>query len=826
LGTFQEKNMASQISPGVVIKERDLTTGTVVNSTANTAAIVSTFQKGPVGEIITIASQRELVDTFGAPGSDNADDYFVASEFLNYGGRLAVVRAETGAVNAGAAAIIRSQTDYESRIEGTTPSWKWAAKTPGIWGNALDVVIADRGADQYVTFAQTPAGMAAGTNVDFTGGKTGEVLSWDAANLRGAIILDDPTVRLTSSDTLDTPDTGIITALSIDTAGTGYTSGQGLATTGGSGTLAQVDITVSIGIPTQISLQTGGSTYPATGTAVTVTGGTGSNMTVDYTSTGQVIDTIAINTPGTGYTIGDVIVVDGGGNNATFTITEVNGAISAVSINTTNAGTLYEVGDTLTVVQGANTSGTVEVTGVQNTAVAITTEDWWTNTNVDGSYAVAGDNKIRLSAIGPRPGTSQFASDRGLSYDEVHVAVIDRTGEVSGTANTVVERLLYLSKFSDGKASEGTSAYYPTAVKLASQYVYFGSHVTAAHNPSSAGSGLAAGVAAASQTSGSKLQLLGTVLTTLTGGTDDYDYTTGEFSVGMDLFHDTETVDIDFILMGGSMTDENDTKLKAGYCITAANLRKDAVAFVSPHKENQVSGSTTLTRVQQKDNTINFFSTIGSTSYAVFDSGYKYFYDRFNDEYRYIPCNGDVAGLCVATSATLDDWFSPAGLSRGGIRNAIKLAYNPTQADRDELYQNRINPIVSFPGQGITLFGDKTALSSPSAFDRINVRRLFINIEKRAEALAKAVIFEQNDETTRLGFSNALSSYLSEVQARRGITDYLVVCDESNNTSSVIDRNEFVAEIFVKPTRSINYVTLSFVATRTGVSFSEVVGRA
>ena len=208
----------------------------------------------------------------------------------------------------------------------------------------------------------------------------------------------------------------------------------------------------------------------------------------------------------------------------------------------------------------------------------------------------------------------------------------------------------------------------------------------------------------------------------------------------------------------------------------------------------------------------------------MFDSGYKYMYDRFNDIYRWIPCNGDVAGLCVSTSATLDDWYSPAGTNRGGLRNAVKLAYNPTQADRDELYQARINPICSFAGSGIILFGDKTALSSPSAFDRINVRRLFLNVQKRAESLAKGVLFEQNDATTRIGFASALNSYLSEVQARRGVTDFLVVCDDSNNTPSVVDRNEFVAEIFMKPTRSINYITVTLTATKTGVSFSEVIG--
>ena len=477
-------------------------------------------------------------------------------------------------------------------------------------------------------------------------------------------------------------------------------------------------------------------------------------------------------------------------------------------------------GDTLAVVQAGASSGTVDVSSVQDDQISVTVEDWWTNTNTDGTKSAADDGKISLSAIGPRPGTSAYAANLGLSYDEVHVGVVERSSK------SVVERLQYLSKFSDGKTAEGASSYYPTYVKEVSQYVYFGDHVAASHNPSTAGAGLVAGTAATAGSSGDKLQLFGVVNTSLAGGTDDYAYTTAEFSTGLQEFNDTETVDVDFILMGGSMSSESDSKLKAAACITTANLRKDAVAFISAHKGAQVSGTVALSRKDQKDNTVNFFSTLSSSSYAVFDSGYKYFYDRFNDKYRYVPTNGDVAGLCVATSTTLDDWFSPAGLTRGGVRNAIKLAYNPTAADRDELYQNRINPVVSFPGQGITLFGDKTALSSPSAFDRINVRRLFINIEGRAEALAKAVIFEQNDETTRSGFNNALSSYLSEVQARRGITDFLVVCDESNNTPSVIDRNEFVAEVYVKPTRSINYITLSFVATRSGVSFSEVVGRS
>ena len=297
-------------------------------------------------------------------------------------------------------------------------------------------------------------------------------------------------------------------------------------------------------------------------------------------------------------------------------------------------------------------------------------------------------------------------------------------------------------------------------------------------------------------------------------------------SAAYDLFLDTEETEVDFVLMGGSMAAEADTKTKAQKVVAIAAARKDCLAFASPHKGNQVgTGGSALTTVQQRTNTLNFFNAVTSTSYAVLDSGYKYMYDRFNDKYRYVPCNGDIAGLCVNTSTTNADWISPAGLSRGGVRNVIKLAYNPNKADRDELYQARINPIVSFPGTGSVLFGDKTALASPSAFDRINVRRLFLNIERRVEALGKAVLFELNDEVTRSGFLSTINAYLNDIVAQQGITDFLVVCDTSNNTADVIDRNEFVAELFIKPARSINYVTVTFTATRTGVSFAEVIGR-
>lgn len=645
--------MASQVSPGIVLKERDLSNVVVTGALQITAAVASSFAKGPVGKVVNINSQKELVAVFGAPVDANADDWHVASEFLTYGGRLAIVRANTGALkNAASTAgvLVKTEEDFESGAGG---SQAFVARTAGTWGNSVTVVVVDRGADQYVTFnAAFASAPAVGSTLTFDSGKTGKVLSVSGNTV--AVVLNDPTSLIAAGD-------------GIEGAGA-----------------ASADLTV---------------------------------------------------------------------------------------------------------------------TAVSN---------WYLNTEI-------GSTGIKLSAIGPRPGTSQFAEDRGISYDEVHVAVIDTTGEISGTANTVLERLVYLSKLSDATGAQGEKIYYKEVINEQSTQIFNGA------NPTEVIDGLNWGQASTGLSGA--LGLVGLFTDALTGGVDDYTYNGAEISDAYDLFADTEETEIDFVLMGGPMGLESDTKIKANKVVAIASGRKDCVAFVSPHKGNQIGTGGALTAIQQRDNTVAFFSTITSTSYAVFDSGYKYFYDRFTDKYRWLACNGDVAGLCVSTSAALDDWYSPAGLNRGSLRNAVKLAYNPNKADRDELYQNRINPIVAFPGQGVTLFGDKTALASPSAFDRINVRRLFLNIEKRAGELAKQVLFEQNDETTRASFSSALNSYLNEVQARRGVTDYLVVCDTTNNTPDVIDRNEFVAEIYIKPTRSINFITITFTATKTGVSFSEVVGR-
>ena len=637
--------MASQVSPGVVIRERDLSTGVLTGVSGLRAGFASSFRSGPVGKITNIGSERELIDTFGAPAEANAADWLVAGEFLRYGGQLAVVRAATGVLNAtldGSAVLVGSKEDYDS---GAGASEKFIARTAGADGNNLYVAVVDRGADWIIT-------------------KVGH------------------------------------------------------------------------------GLQAGG-TY-----------------TDDAAVGHEVVKKLDNNT---------VLVIQG------------------------NAVPTPAAGDT---------------------AVAFSNSQWNAQT--------IGSTGLTYKEIGPRPGTSAFASERYISYDEMHVAVIDTS------TNTVVERMTYLSKISDAKSPEGSSIYWKDYVNEFSGYIFAGAltsaeFTTLGDDPGAAVASYGATAAAPKEIA----RILPTAGGALSGGTDDYAYTTGEISAAYTLFQDTEDTDLDFVLMGGSMGSEADTLVKAGAVAAVANTRKDCIAFISPFTGNQVaySGGSALTPAQQLENTIDYFSSIGSSSYVVKDSGLKYTYDRFNDKYRYIGCNGDIAGLCVSTSTIGDDWISPAGTSRGGLQNVVKLAFNPNKAARDDLYTSAINPVVAFPGSGPILFGDKTALASPSAFDRINVRRLFLNIEKRARALAEGVLFEQNDTVTRASFNAALSGYLSEIQARRGVTDYLVVCDDTNNTPEIIDRNEFVAEIFVKPTRSINYVTVTVTATKTGVSFAEVVGR-
>tara|TARA_R100000234_G_scaffold117039_1_gene94895 strand:+ start:2996 stop:4999 length:2004 start_codon:yes stop_codon:yes gene_type:complete len=418
------------------------------------------------------------------------------------------------------------------------------------------------------------------------------------------------------------------------------------------------------------------------------------------------------------------------------------------------------------------------------------------------------------------PGTSDWATQNGRgSGDELHVAVYDTTGDITGfdvdTAgnrqNAMIETFANMSKNPIAKTAQGGSNYYPDVIYRQSEFIYWMDHTSAGSNWGT-------------DTTSAYTAVNAPVVDSLASGTDDYAVTAGELALAYDKFKDTESLDINLVL-GGPSSAVADSASAMDTHVTMitdlVELRKDCVAFVSPYRSATVNVTSNIT---QADNVIDAFDLCPSSSYVVFDSGYKYMYDKYNDVFRFVPLNGDTAGLCAYTDGVADPWFSPAGYNRGNVRGAIKLSFNPTKAERDRLYRARVNPVVDFPGQGVVLFGDKTALSKPSAFDRINVRRLFLVLEKAIATAAKFQLFEFNDEFTRAQFRNLVEPFLRDVQGRRGLIDFKVVADGTNNTGEVIDRNEFVGDIFIKPNRSINFITLNFIAVRTGVSFTEVGG--
>ncbi len=498
----------------------------------------------------------------------------------------------------------------------------------------------------------------------------------------------------------------------------------------------------------------------------------------------------------------------------TTTSQQADGSASAGDTTITvdsDATTYLNVGD---IIEFSSTaSGTDFDTGEKYRVTNLTSTDVTIVQHPRGAggliTAVVDNARIRrkwryADQVDGAPGTSAFVSDRSGSGDEIHVVVIDEDGTISGVPGTVLESYSKLSKASDAKSPQGEVNYYPTVIQNKSNYIFWMDHNT---------SGTTWGNPAA----GTPFTAVDTPTSeSLGGGADGSAVTDGQLKTAYEKFNDADTVDVGLFIAGPSGSSSHIDNL-----ITIAENRKDCVVFASPQRSDVVNIANSNT---QTSNVTDFFNGIRSSSYVVFDSGYKYTYDRYNDVYRYVPLNGDIAGLAARTDILADAWYSPAGYNRGVIRGAAKLAYNPTKQQRDDLYTSRVNPVATFSGQGTVLFGDKTGLGSPSAFDRINVRRLFIILEKAISTASKFQLFEFNDEFTRANFRNIVEPFLREVQGRRGITDFLVVCDETNNTGEVIDRNEFVAEIFVKPARSINFITLSFVATRTGVSFEEVAG--
>jgi len=456
-------------------------------------------------------------------------------------------------------------------------------------------------------------------------------------------------------------------------------------------------------------------------------------------------------------------------------------------------------------------------------AVLITNEDNYESTTFTGigefaaKYPGLRGNSLKVSiadgnvfsswlyanSFDATPGTSTYVSNKGGSNDELHVAVIDEDGLFTGTAGSVLETFAFASKAFDAKKSDGTSAYYKDVVNTQSAYVWW-----TGHTANVTGTGTAWGSAANAT---SYANLTSNVTVSLSGGAGNVP-SDGNVISGLATFANDEAFDISLLPLGAA------SSTVVTYAINSvAEVRKDCIVFASPELSDVVNNAGT-----EATDVVAFRNSLPSSSYAVLDSGWKYQYDRYNDVYRWIPLNGDTAGLAVRTDFVADPWFSPAGFNRGQVKNVVKLAYSPSKTDRDTLYKAGINPVVTFPGNGTVLYGDKTLLAKPSAFDRINVRRLFIVLEKAIATAAKFQLFEFNDPFTRAQFRNLVEPFLRDVQGRRGITDFKVVCDESNNTAQVIDTNNFVADIFIKPARAINFIQLNFIATRSGISFEEV----
>jgi len=457
------------------------------------------------------------------------------------------------------------------------------------------------------------------------------------------------------------------------------------------------------------------------------------------------------------------------------------------------------------------------------TAILIKNEDHWEN-NFSGGQASVGEfaarypgeigNSLKVSMVDANtynnwsfsssfnsaPGTSTFVSNKGGSHDELHIIVVDEDGKFTGTRNTVLETFPFASKAADAKDDSGSSTFYKNVLAEKSKYIQWMDHPSTGTNW-----GGNSTIAFANLTSN--------VTVSLVKGADGT-IVAANVITAYDFFDDADSVDISLVVAGPA-----DTAIAADL-ISMAGSRKDCMVFLSPERADCVNNAG-----NEVTDSVAFRNTLTSSSYAVIDNNWKYQYDKYNDVYRWVPLNGDVAGLCARTDQERDPWFSPGGLNRGIIKNIIKLAYNPTKTNRDDLYVKGINPIVSFQGEGTVLFGDKTMQSKPSAFDRINVRRLFIVLEKAIARAARFSLFEFNDQFTRAQFVSIVEPFLRDVQGRRGITDFRVVCDETNNTGEVIDRNEFVGDIYIKPARSINFIQLNFVAVRTGVSFDEVVGK-
>ena len=804
-------------SPGIVVREVDLTVGRVDPTSDKIGAIVAPFEKGPVELPTLVQSEKDLLDIFGKSYStDKQYEYWLtASSFLAYGGALRVIRADDSEfVNAGVGSTtkIKSIEHYEQLgyDENTINGVVVTARNPGSWANGLRVGIIDAKADQILGINTTAV-----TNTTFVGVAT-------ASN--GDIGI--ATTRITGITT-----TGIVVGQTLkQLAGI---IGSGVTVTSiGVGTVFVNPATSNTVALDNVELSFGSYTTVTTSAALAVGYG------VTQSVAGRVNPGAGTTTVLNGYLKG-IITEVGSGQVAVKVLTHVSAAGTETAVDYQPSGVWsFNAGSVGLVTTGQTTS-------YGSTAVS-SSSDWFdqqylvTNTAIVGGATT--EVSIKWNTVADRPSTSAYADARGSRFDEVHVVVIDGDGKVTGNAGTILEKHLSLSKAKDAEYSVGSPSYWRKYLAENSGFIFGGSQPTGTVETGyqSGGFTLVTDKAWDQEAEGAVFNAIGAYNQKLSGGAD-YNGKTGvgvidALSVDLDkivtgygLLENTENYTVDFLLMGSANYTKEQGQALANKLIAVAEARKDAVAFISPYRKAFINDTSIGTVTVENDDTItdnviSFYSPVTSSSYAVFDSGYKYMYDRFANTFRYVPLNGDIAGLCARNDINNFPWFSPAGTTRGAILNAVKLAYNPSKTQRDRLYSNRINPVIFSPGSGIILFGDKTGLAKASAFDRINVRRLFIYLEDAISAAARDQLFEFNDEITRTNFVNIIEPFLRDVQAKRGIFEYVVICDETNNTAAIIDNNEFVADIYIKPARSINYIGLTFVATRTGVAFEEVIG--
>ena len=757
-----------QLSPGILVREVDLTVGRADNVLDNIGAIAGPFRLGPIDTPIQVSNEEELIKNFGKPlSTDRQYEYWMsAASFLSYGGVLKVVRADDddlGNANAGVGIAsttvigatgglkIESFDDYQENHPSDT-TFYYAGKYPGSWANGVKVCQIDDQADQIIGINTTSLedyGCTIGAGV--------------TAAFKNLVI---PGAGTTSTFTGHLK--GIVTGVSTD------------ATNG--------DSKFDVKIVSRVS--SAGTEFPISYAS--------NSLTNSYKTTTE----------------------GGGAGIAATTVFFVNSA-------------------------GINTGApNAPITAVS--AEIVTAVDWY-----DQQTLGLENSTVFWKALAPRPTTNKYASDRGGKNDGIHVAVVDDLGTITGIQGNILEKFTGLSKAKDAISNVNSPEriYYKDFIATRADNIYAGFNPSQSedtfHNTLPVATGFGTGFVANTTAQGLWSQNaqnttfagIGNVTYSLGGGTDytsvsgkvpapgengGMTATLGDLKTAYDTLSNKDEQAVDFLIMGPGCNTRDLSQSKANHLISIAEARKDCMATIGPHRADLVNISNSTT---QTNNLLEYYSPLTSSSFVTFDSGYKYMFDRFNNEFRFVPTNADTAGLMVRTAIEAFPWFSPAGEQRGVINNAIKLAYNPTKDQRDQLYPQRVNSYITKPGVGTLLFGDKTGLSFASAFDRINVRRLFLTVEQALEGAAEAQLFELNDELTRANFRNIVEPFLRDVEAKRGLSGFLVICDTSNNTPDIIDNNEFRADIFLKPARSINYVTLTFVATRTGVSFEEVAGR-